>query len=142
MPKAARSSKKADEIKNEDEAPTKTISKGEAITKQRARGLAKAAKLSGPLKGLTLTLCGTLEMTQNALEQLIESNGALCSRVYNCPCYGKATHMITNEDGLKSTSKKMAEAKKAGLPLVSLQWLHDSIAAGVPKPVDAYLLTA
>jgi hypothetical protein len=54
------------------------------------------------------------------------------------------THLVAAEScsGSNSNNSKIAKAREWGIPVVTVQWLLDSVEEGEPLPCEAYLLPA
>ena len=74
-------------------------------------------------QGLVFCCSGTLSVTRKEFEKLIKNNkGGFNSSVTN-----KTTHLVTTLDEFTNETIKVSKAKKDGIPIVSEDFVHDSI---------------
>ncbi|EWC46572.1 hypothetical protein DRE_04295 [Drechslerella stenobrocha 248] len=88
-----------------------------------------------PLDGLVFALSGSFEnLTKKGVEALIsDAGGTIKSSVTKA-----VTHLVTTpEDFLKNTTK-VSTAIANGLPLVSIDWVHDSVKKKKKQPESKY----
>jgi hypothetical protein len=75
------------------------------------------------LKGLTVCCSGTLSVTRTEFEKLIKKHGGSTSASVT----GKTTHLVTTPEEFTSETTKVKKAKHTGVPIVSEDFINDSI---------------
>ncbi|KAH7026475.1 poly polymerase catalytic domain-containing protein [Microdochium trichocladiopsis] len=109
----------------------------------RKRGAAVPAAASQPpaappLDGCVISLSGSLPGgTQAAIEsKFLKPLGAALAKSITAA----TTHLVTTEDDYKKPSTKVSAAKGKGLPIVTFQWLEDTLDKMSKLDVDDYSL--
>ncbi|KXJ92012.1 hypothetical protein Micbo1qcDRAFT_162088, partial [Microdochium bolleyi] len=93
--------------------------------RKRAAAAAAQPPPPPPLDGFTIALSGSLPGgTQGAIEsKYIKPLGASLAKSITAA----TTHLVTTEDDFKKPSTKVVNAQSKGLPIVSFQWLEDTL---------------
>lgn len=91
--------------------------------------------MSKVLKGLTVCASGTLSMTRNEFADLVKENGGKFSKTVT----KNLTHLITTEKEFDDVTEKVSKAQGYDIPIVSEDFINDSIEQGKLANVDDYL---
>jgi len=87
-------------------------------------------------KDLTFALSGNLTSPHKDLEEVIKQNGGdVASNVSQ-----RVTHLISNKEEVKSNTAKIAKALKEEIPIVTEDFISDSIASGSLVEEERYTL--
>jgi len=87
-------------------------------------------------KDLTFVLSGNLSSSHKDLEEVIKQNGGdVASNVSQ-----RVTHVISNKEEVKANTAKIAKALKEEIPIVTEEFISDSIASGSLVEEERYTL--
>lgn len=94
-------------------------------------------KTATPLNGYTITISGTFPgQTQSAVQNTITSLGGSVAKSIT-----QDTNILVSTDAdVGKNSKKVSEAKAMTVPIVSIDWLNDSLTNKKAMDTDSYLL--
>lgn len=87
------------------------------------------------LKGLVICASGTLSMTRNEFKELVEENNGK----FNATITKSVTHLVCDQSEFDNESSKVAKAQSYDIPIVSEDFINDSIEEGKLKKEDEYL---
>ncbi|EAU88494.2 poly(ADP)-ribose polymerase [Coprinopsis cinerea okayama7 len=93
-------------------------------------------RLNGAFPTLPLLPVGRIEATIK-IEALVADNGGTFSKTVD-----STTHLVSTEADVKKNSAKVKAANNAGTPIVTLEWLLDSIEGGKKEDETSYLLSS
>jgi len=86
--------------------------------------------------GSVICISGKLSKSRKEITQMIEENGGEVTRSIS----KMVTHLVTTEDALNDETSKVSKAEHLKIPVVSEQWLTDSIDKGKVQETSSYEL--
>eukprot|EP00121_Abeoforma_whisleri_P000170 Awhi_evm1s153 len=92
--------------------------------------------MSKSLAGLSICISGKLSMGRSDWQKKIILNGGAVENGVTKKC----THLITTEDEIDSGTAKVAKAQASGIPILSEDFLLDSISKKKLQPEKKYVL--
>eukprot|EP01080_Neovahlkampfia_damariscottae_P003005 gene3005-5015_t len=88
------------------------------------------------LKGLVFCCSGTLSVSRKEFEKLVKSNGA----GFSSSVSAKTTHLVTTPEEFSTETVKVTKAKHEGIPIVTEDYVHDSLTQGTLLDESNYSL--
>eukprot|EP00294_Goniomonas_avonlea_P012894 CAMPEP_0114554936 /NCGR_PEP_ID=MMETSP0114-20121206/8477_1 /TAXON_ID=31324 /ORGANISM="Goniomonas sp, Strain m" /LENGTH=645 /DNA_ID=CAMNT_0001740019 /DNA_START=6 /DNA_END=1943 /DNA_ORIENTATION=- len=102
------------------------------------RRKAAAAKSVEPLDGCVLAISGTFSVSRAEFTKLVNTNGgSIANSVTKA-----VTHLVTTDAEFQGKTAKVVAAEAKGLPIVSEDWVHESIKAGAKEDEASYTIGA